>query len=87
MWILMLLTAAAFKAAAVAASAAAGDRGTSSETVSSPGEVEARYSGRGTGEDAWTPAPTHFYRDGEGPCEAAIELILSPVRFTSIMLC
>lgn len=45
--------------------------------VSSPGEAEARYAGKGLGHE-WTPAPTSSF--GKGPCESSIEHLLSPVR-------
>lgn len=49
-----------------------------SETVSTPGDAEAKYAGKGRG-DNMTPAPTTSF--GIGPCEQSIELILSPVSF------
>eukprot|EP00903_Cladosiphon_okamuranus_P009857 g9367.t1 len=53
--------------------------------VSSPGEAEARYSGAVRGDDVWTPPPTAVddaaadgSGGGQGPCETAIERMLSP---------
>lgn len=48
------------------------------ETVSTPGEAEAKYAGKDRGGNM-TPAPTNSF--GTGPCEQSIELILSPVSF------
>ncbi len=68
-------------AAAGAAAAAAAGRTEAPAAVSSPGEAEARYSGAVRGDDVWTPPPTAMDPGsvGKGPCEAAIERLLSPV--------
>lgn len=69
MMLLMVLSGATLAAAAAAEV---------NETVSYSGEAEAKYSGRARQDKVWTRAPTQSY--GQGPCESAIELILSPVR-------